>query len=86
MDRGLDIPWMGVKMTWVGDQIPWLWGFNTQNVQWVGGQNPMDRGFYIPYVEGSNYYGYGVQYTMDRGSINDWLEVKMPCVGGSKYY
>jgi hypothetical protein len=47
---------------------------------------PMDRGFYIPYVEGSNYYGYGVQNTMDKGSKNDWLEVKMPCVGGSKYY
>jgi hypothetical protein len=50
------------------------------------GQYPMDRGFYIPYVEGSNYYGYGVQNTMDKGSKNDWLEVKMPCVGGSKYY
>ena len=54
------------------------------------GQNTMGTGFDIPYVEGSTYYGYGVQYTMDigcdipwRGSLNNMYRgIDIPWVGG----
>jgi len=39
----------------------------------VRGQNTMGTAFDIPYVEGSKYYGYGVQYTMDRGFDIPWV-------------
>jgi hypothetical protein len=27
------------------------------DISWVGGQNTMDRGFNIPYIEGIKYHG-----------------------------
>jgi hypothetical protein len=70
-----------------GSDTPWVWGLiypgirytmgrgsDIQNVPWVASQNTMNRGFDIPYVEGSKYYKYGVQYTVDRG-------IDIPLVG-----
>ena len=37
------------------------------------GQNTMGRGFDIPYIEGSKYHGYRVQYTMDKGLDIPWV-------------
>jgi hypothetical protein len=42
-------------------------------------QNTMDRGVKILWMEGSKYYGKGVQYTMGRGINILW-------VGGSIYH
>ena len=46
----------------------------------------MGTGFDIPYVEGSKYNGYGVQYTMDRGFDIPWVGVKIRWIGGSIYH
>ena len=45
MGRGFDIPWVGIKMIWVG--IPYVvdrWF----DIPWVGAQNTMGRGVNIP--------------------------------------
>ena len=66
------------------------------------GRNTMGTGFDKPYVEVSKYYGYGVQYTKDRGFDIPWVGgqntmdrmidipwvagVKIPWVRGSIYH
>jgi hypothetical protein len=72
MDRGFDIPLVGVTIPGIAVQNTMSMVFN---IPWVGGENTMGRMVKISWREGSKYHRYRVRYTIYRG-------VKIPRIGG----
>ena len=56
MGRGVDIPWVGVYISWVGDRY----------TMYRGGQNTIGREIDIPWVVGVKIPCRGGRYTIGR--------------------